>query len=384
MTEHGDPTGRRRALRVLAWPAFRKRAANPHAALLAAELQNLGVDIDDWTPWRALSRNVDLWHIHHPDTVVYPRSLWRCFIGTVVFALLLKVASWRRIRVIWTIHDFDNNDGLHPQLEKQFWRYYIPAVDGFICLTEGSITPARKRFPQLASVPGFAVEHGHYLDAYPAGLTREQARQQLDIPAEATVLLHFGLMRPYKNVPHLIDTFKQLNDPNSILLLAGEPYDQEIETTIRERSGNCPQVRLALHWVPPDQVQVYFAASDLVVLPYRRILNSGAALLALSFARPILVPALGNMREQQQRFGKQWIRIYEGELDSEILAGASQSCGTPSDTAPNLARLGWHDIAERTLQIYNAVLSTAKRSTHLPLQPAALRGVEKLVDRGPL
>lgn len=384
MIEHGDPTGRRRALSVLAWPAFRKRAANPHAALLATELKKLDVDIDDWTPWRALSRNVDLWHLHHPDTVVYPRSLWRCLIGTVLFAFLLKVARWRRIRIIWTVHDFDNNDGLHPKLENRFWRYYIPAVDGFICLTEGSISLARERFPQLTSVPGFAVEHGHYLDAYPGGMTRDMARQRLGIPAKSRVLLHFGLMRPYKNVPHLIDTFKQLNDPNSILLLAGEPYDQEIETTIRERAGNCTQVRLALNWIPPDQVQIYFAACDLVVLPYRRILNSGAALLALSFARPILVPALGNMREQQQRFGKQWVQIYQGELDSEKLAEASHCCGAPSGTAPDLNRLGWHEIAVRTLQIYSAVLSTNKQSTQLTLQPTALRRVEELVDRGPL
>jgi beta-1,4-mannosyltransferase len=38
-------------------------------------------------------------------------------------------------------------------------------------------------------------------------------------------------------------------------------------------------------------------AADLIALPYKEILNSGSAILALSFDRPILVPAAGALAE---------------------------------------------------------------------------------------
>ena len=41
------------------------------------------------------------------------------------------------------------------------------------------------------------------------------------------------------------------------------------------------QTRLDLRHVPPEEVQL-FAAADLVVLPYRRILNSGVVMLSLT------------------------------------------------------------------------------------------------------
>jgi beta-1,4-mannosyltransferase len=305
MTTHDRVADGRPPARVLAWPAFRKQAANPYGALLAAAIRKQGVVIDDWTPLRALVRRVDLWHVHHPDTVVYPRNTLHSALGTAVFAVLLYLAHWRGIRILWTVHDLDSNDGLHPWLEAWLWRYFLPRVDAFTCLTEGSLQLARERFPQLRGVPGYTITHGHYRDAYPNEMSQEQAREALGLPPQAKVLLYFGLIRPYKNVPHLIDTFRQLKDPDLILLVVGKLYDAKEEQAVRERADGCPRVRLELRWIPPEQVQKYFAASDLVVLPYRRVLNSGAAMLALTFARPVLVPDLGNMREQQEKLGVQ-------------------------------------------------------------------------------
>lgn len=357
MTTHDRVADGRPPARVLAWPAFRKQAANPYGALLAAAIRKQGVIIDDWTPLRALVRRVDLWHVHHPDTVVYPRNTLHSALGTAVFAVLLYLAHWRGIRILWTVHDLDSNDGLHPWLEAWLWRYFLPRVDAFSCLTEGSLRLARERFPQLRGVPGYTITHGHYRDAYPNEMSQEQAREALGLPPQAKVLLYFGLIRPYKNVPHLIDTFRQLKDPDLILLVVGKPYDAKEEQAVRERADSCPRVRLELRWIPPEQVQKYFAASDLLVLPYRRILNSGAAMLALTFARPVLVPDLGNMREQQEKLGGQWIMLYEGELTESALAEASRCADATQAPPPNLTGLGWAERAERTIRVYEEMLS---------------------------
>ena len=44
-------------------------------------------------------------------------------------------------------------------------------------------------------------------------------------------------------------------------------------------------------------LQRYLNAADIAVLPYRRSLNSGVLLLAMSFGLPAIVPALSSTRE---------------------------------------------------------------------------------------
>lgn len=349
--------GRSHRVRVLAWPAFRKQAANPHAALLARELIALGTKVVDWTPARALLQPGDLWHVHHPDTVVYRRSLARSFFDAITFLGLLWLARLRGTRVVWTIHDLGSNDGLHPRLEAWFWKAFIPGLDAFICLSRSSKRLALERFPALLDCPAHIVPHGHYRDAYPHTLARATARQRLALPVEATVLVHFGLMRPYKNVPELIRTFRAMPGADVFLLVVGRPFDEAIEHEVRAAAEGAPNVRLHLCWVPPEHVETFFAASDLVVLPYRRILNSGALMLALTFARPVLVPDLGSMREQHEIFGAAWIRLYSGELTAAELAEASRWARVASRTSPDLSGLDWPTLALRTHAVYQLARS---------------------------
>jgi beta-1,4-mannosyltransferase len=340
---------------VLAWPAFRKQAANPHAALLARELIASGLEVSDWTPLRALSRPGDLWHLHHPETVVYRRSRIASLLETVAFLGLLWLARLRGARILWTIHDLGSNDGLHPRLEAWFWRAFVPAVDAVICLSERSRTLALERYPVLVGRPAHLAPHGHYRDAYPRTLSREAARRRLALPTEVTLLLHFGLLRPYKNVPHLIRTFRALQAPGTVLLIAGKPFDATVEREIRDAARGASDLRLDLRAIPSGEVELFFAASDLVVLPYRRILNSGAVLLALTFERPVLVPDLGSMPELQQAFGTDWMRLYAGDLTAAELAAASDWARAARRAELDLRAFDWRTIALRTRAIYEGL-----------------------------
>ena len=229
---------------------------------------------------------------------------------------------------------------------------FIPQVDAIICLTERSRRITLERFPSLGDRPNSVVPHGHYVGVYPNQETRETARQRLDLPADATVLLHFGLMRPYKNVPHLIRTFRATPVRGRILLVVGRVFDTVVEREIRAAADGAADVRLDLRWVPPEEVQVFFAASDLVVLPYRRILNSGAVMLALTFARPVLAPDLGSMREHQETFGADWIRLYDGALSGSELAAAGEWAPGAARSAIDFTGLDWRSLALQTRSVY--------------------------------
>ena len=58
-----------------------------------------------------------------------------------------------------------------------------------------------------------------------------------------------------------------------------------------------------------------FAASSLSCAPFRAILNSASVILALSFSCPVIAPRLGSLQDIEAQVGKEWITLYDGELN---------------------------------------------------------------------
>ena len=74
------------------------------------------------------------------------------------------------------------------------------------------------------------------------------------------------------------------------LLVAGEIWGYEsVYTRQITKLGLADHVRLEARYIPEDQLADYFAASDLVVLPYLSTTGSGVVKLAYSHHRPVVV-----------------------------------------------------------------------------------------------
>lgn len=343
--------------RVLALPAFHRRDQNPFTALLYDQIGRFDVEVDDWSFWRAVWKTCDIWHFHHPDTVVFPRRRWQSFAEATAMRFLLGLAKLRGIKVLWTVHDLGSHDGLHPSIERWFWRYFPPRVDAFVSLTKTGQALAQQRWPELSDKPSFIVPHGHFRDVYPNTVNKFDARSRLGLDPDSPVLLHYGLIRPYKSVPNLIKAFQRIpGQSEAVLLIAGKVWDSDLENAIIEQSECLSNVRLKLEWIPFEETQLYFNACDLVVLPYRQILNSGSALLALGFDRPVLVPDLGVMPEHRDRFGAEWIRLFEGDIAPETLSDAIGWALQPRAIGVDWDGLDWASLAQTHRDIYDAIL----------------------------
>ena len=129
-----------------------------------------------------------------------------------------------------------------------------------------------------------------------------------------------------------------------MLIVAGEPRAAALRAEIERAAAGDPRIELRLAFVPDEALQVYLRAADLVVLPYEEILNSGAALLALSFDCPILVPDKGSLEVLRADVGPDWVRLYQGALSTETLS-ASAGLGRPRPRGAGPAgrlRMGRH------------------------------------------
>ena len=123
--------------------------------------------------------------------------------------------------------------------------------------------------------------------------------------------------------------------------------------------GDAQNIRFYFEFVQAAEMQRFMRAADLIVLPYREILNSGSVMLALSFSRPVLVPAFGALSELHQAVGPDWIWLYEGELTSTTLEDAIQwtnarRCPTER-VMPLMMILAGIALAELTIQAMQSV-----------------------------
>ncbi len=336
--------------RILAMPFQEGEKGNPYITSLYAGVQKKGIEVVSFSITNALRQKYALWHIHWPDLIIN-KPLISASIKLFGFLFLLGWLKLRGTKILWTVHNLESHESRHPRLEKILWRAFIPRLDGFINLSAAGRQLALQKYPQLAGKKSYTIHHGHYQGSYPNTLTRSECRKMLGVEDAQKVLLFFGAIRPYKNVPGLIHEFLKRRDPNQKLIIAGKPFNIAIENQIQAAALKDPAIHLDLGFIAADKVQVYFNAADLVLLPFQDILNSGSALLSLSFHRPILVPDLGGMIELQQALGPDWVHLFSAPLSAESIENALNSLPA-AHSQPDLREFEWPAIVDQTVDAY--------------------------------
>lgn len=133
-------------------------------------------------------------------------------------------------------------------------------------------------------------------------MSKEEAKRILGIDNDKKVLLFFGLIREYKGLKHLLKSLAIINNEDSPLsnelklLIAGDfgssrdEYDHMIEGL-----GIGDMVDITDGHIPIGEVEKFFAACDLVVLPYESATQSGVIQVAYSFGKPVLATRVGGL-----------------------------------------------------------------------------------------
>ena len=319
------------------------RAANPYIDLLCGGLAGAGVAVtlvqepgEDGLPEAA--RRTDLLHLHWLE--LWGRPPYSSLAGLGRWGLpgrglrrwlepaLNSDAAFARRRqrfldrffaaledykarggwLVYTVHNLGQHEGEGGAVEAAAAQRLLALADGVHVHAEYMAEEVRKlrggsvgdRPQQSPTDPGptvTVIPHGHYIDVYPNTATRADARHALDLPltvnrSPLTIFLFLGLLRPYKGLEELLPAFGSLPDLNAALLVAGRPRPSDYAARLAAQAGDDPRVRWHPHFVPDDQVQLWMNAADVVVLPYRQITTSGAAMLAWSFGKPVIAPAL--------------------------------------------------------------------------------------------
>jgi beta-1,4-mannosyltransferase len=335
-----------RLLTVLAAPGLGAEI-NPYTSQLYSNMRN--VIVTDYTPTRALFNRFDLLHFHWPDQYIPKNFSMKWWLRLAFLTMVVCITHLRRSRVVWTVHNLLPHDTPYPRFSKLYLEWFARHCGGLIFLSATSRSTFYHMYPEVKT-PYAVIPHGHYREVYPRVPERMAARRLLGLSAAGKILLFVGLIRPYKNVLHLIATFRKWSRPDTYLVIAGEP-DAAMKAALASTSCS-DRVILRLGFVPNDELVALLAASDAVVLPYRNILNSGAVLLALSCNRKVVAPAIGSLTELTNQLPAGWLELYHGELSPGHLEAALQP---PPRCTCDLAAFDWPELARQTVSFYKQI-----------------------------
>ncbi|HEX4036089.1 MAG TPA: glycosyltransferase family 4 protein [Solirubrobacteraceae bacterium] len=245
----------------------------------------------------------------------------------------------RRVPLVLTAHD-------EPLAAARYRRF-----DAVIAHSEHG----RRRLLEagVAERKAHLIPHGVF--AHLAAL--EAAPAPAELRDDGTpVVLCFGLLRPYKGLDVLLDAWRGIE--RAQLWIVGRPrYDVSAL-----RAAAPPSVQWVTRFVDDRELAACFRRADLVVAPYRRSEQSGVVATALAFGCPLLLSDVGGFGEVAAAGAA---RLVPPGDPAALRSALEELLADPGERERLAARgralaageWSWERVAERTLQVYRALLS---------------------------
>jgi len=281
--------------------------------------------------------------------------------------------------LILTAHNLDavSRDGQKSWYNRITLHYMYHQMDHIIVHTESMKRDMIDKF----EVPASKIEvipHGINVKGGAAKGLKVDDRKSLDISPNAKVMLIFGSLTRYKGIEMMLHAMPAIIHafPTSILLIAGnstkkERYFQELKDKIANLkiSNN---VILHNRWIQDNEVEKYFNAADCLVLPYRRIFQSGVPFMAYRFGLPVIATRVGGLPETiiEGKTGylcdPNILSLYRTVLkyfQSPLYQNLDQEKFKIKETAEKL--FSWDIVADKTYSIYRNAISKKKSLSKL-------------------
>jgi glycosyltransferase involved in cell wall biosynthesis len=233
-----------------------------------------------WTWFVALNQIYQF----EPDIVVI--HWWTTFWG-VCDALLINQLISHHIRVVYIIHNIFPHE---PRFwDKCFARWGLNHADRYILQTKYEINRLKALVPSGKTI---LIPHPVYAMFSHQITSRDEALRYLKLPADRYILLFFGIVRPYKGLKYLIEAISILKqrryDP--VLVIAGEFWEDE--SLYRSQIKHLDiedQIIIINHYIPNEEIGMYFSAAHILIAPYIDATQSGAVKMAMGFHIPIVI-----------------------------------------------------------------------------------------------
>ncbi|ETX00183.1 MAG: hypothetical protein ETSY1_12150 [Candidatus Entotheonella factor] len=285
--------------------------------------------------------------------------------GLLLVWLFKRTGKW----VVYTAHNVQPK-GRNHRLNQLLFRLIYMNVDHLICHSNDMKHKLMSRYqvpPDKITIAG----HGLFDEIPMTWMAQEEARQRLGLDPDIEVVLLFGRIRPYKGYELALQALPYLSDATKpvMYVVAGEAirshnqkYLSELKAHVRvNQLGEA--VRFDDFRIPEADLDVYFQAADVVLLPYTEgDFQSGVLFLAYRFGLPVIASNVGSFPDDVVS-GVQGY-IFEAGNPQALAASLDQfyQCMYPkSDLRQSIRtytqkRYSWEQAAAVTYELYQKAL----------------------------
>ena len=248
----------------------------------------------DWWAVPSLFRAVRFLRRFHPDVLVLQWWTGTVLHSYLVLALAARLAG---VRVVIEFHEVqDTGEAAHrwaAAYVRRFIRPLLRSAAGIVVHSRFDERALHETYA-LREVPTEVALHGPYDHHTVARAPRA--------PGQECRLLFFGTIRPYKGLEDLIEAFGGL-PPGFHLTVVGETWeDWTLPAELIAGSAAADRIVFVNRYVADAEVDGFFAAADVVVLPYRRSSASGPLHIAMSHGLPVVVTSVGGLVEAAEDY----------------------------------------------------------------------------------
>ena len=231
----------------------------------------------------------------NPDAVII--QWWHPY-----FALCYRILTnhlKKNIKVLFTCHNVFPHERF--PMDRFLTKLVLNKGDGFIVHSKSDENDllsfkenANKVFNPIPTYNVFKIHN----------LSKSESRAEIvrkdgfEISDSTKLLLFFGFVREYKGLKHLINAMPQVAErfPDCRLLVVGSFRDDKEEyVNLIKSLGVESLIYLKDTYTPDDEVEKYFSASDLVVLPYEDATQSAIVQISFGFEKPVIVTEVGGL-----------------------------------------------------------------------------------------
>lgn len=288
-------------------------ADNLFVHVLCQAIQNLKIDIhcscrDFWEK----SDSYDIIHFQWPEEVVG----WNCTDVSVIERLKQRIAYFKTVgtKFVYTRHNSCPHYS-NPVI-KQAYEIIEACSDLVVHMGIYSQEEFKQSHPHSQNV---IIPHHIYENTYDESITREEARARIGIPENKFVITAFGKFRNHEEINMVLKSYLHFRHKRKFLLAPRMlPFSKHPEQRNSwKRIASFIGYRLAPlllklkdikagaseELIDNAELPYYIAASDVILVQRKKILNSGNIPLAFLFRKVVIGPNVGNVGELLRETG---------------------------------------------------------------------------------
>lgn len=291
--------------------------------------------------------------------------------------LTMLVLRLRGVRQVYTAHE------LVPWSARRHHRWLFGriyrTVDAIVVHNDDQYGQLTRSF-QVASSKVRIAPLGDYSLFADLTLSQADARARLGLAADRPIALFFGAIRPAKGLEDLLRAWVTVVAavPDAQLLVVGKPFkgmNPAAVVDLIEALGTGHSVTVRFQQVDPMATNLYYRATDVVVLPYRAIGTSGVLRYAYNSERPVVATLVGEHRTHV-RVGETGHLVEPGNIEEIGAVLASSLSDRPllhqmgrSARAYATDNFDWLDSARILRALYRELIGTHDGRAHHEIGP---------------